>query len=209
MQARHPAFKPRHASDWSKERIEKLTKQEIEQLRINAGTLGESEVATLCEEVLRERPKATRRSSPAKAVAHKHPLISRRKAFEARGVQMEDVRTSWSGVRKSDGKVVMTLWAQGVESKDGGCCYLLWAPNVKGSRPWTDSVGGKERLEHCKLAMASGSAEGLLVHGQRLEGHIPEDRTRSVQGVDPETVVHFQIEKRGEEYWATWGKKLT
>jgi hypothetical protein len=28
-----------------------------------------------------------------------------------------------------------------------------------------------------------------------------------VYGVDPETVVNFQVEQRGEEYWAVWGRK--
>jgi hypothetical protein len=50
--------------------------------------------------------------------------------------------------------------------------------------------------------------EGLLVYGEALDGHLPEDKARSVHGVDPETVLRFKVEKRGEEYWAVWGKKL-
>jgi hypothetical protein len=37
---------------------------------------------------------------------------------------------------------------------------------------------------------------------------LPEDKARSVHGVDPETVLRFKVEKRGEEYWAVWGKKV-
>ena len=110
-------------------------------------------------------------------------------------------------MRKSDGAVVIGLWADAIESGDGTCSYLLWAPNVDGSRPWSDKAGGKERLEHCKLALTAGLVEALLVYGERLEGHIPEDRTRSVHGVDPETVVSLKVERRGEEYWAVWGRK--
>lgn len=209
MQARPASFKPQRAVEWTRERIDALGKSEIEQLRANAQTLGETVVATLCEEVLRVRPRnvAKRGDAPAGSSKQRRRLISRAKAFEARGIFLQDARGSWSGVRKSDGVVVISIWASGIQSQDGGCSYLLWAPNVDGSNPWSDKPAGKERLEHCRLAHERGSAEGLLVHGERLDGHIPEDRARTVQGVDPETVVHFNIEQRGKEYWAVWGKK--
>jgi hypothetical protein len=133
-------------------------------------------------------------------------LISRRTAFEARGVHLYDPRSSWGGVRKSDGMVVLGLWAEAVKSRGGACSYLLWAPNLDGSRPWYASAAGQERLKQCVLAVDGKSAEGLLVHGEPLDGHLPEDKARSVHGVDPETVVHFKVEKQGEEYWAVWGK---
>ena len=100
----------------------------------------------------------------------------------------------------------MTIWGDAVESDGGGCSCLLWGPNLDGARPWSDSPAGKERLEHCKLALEAG-AEGLLVHGERLDGHLPEDKARTVHGVDPETVLSFNVEKRGAEYWAVWGRK--
>jgi hypothetical protein len=55
--------------------------------------------------------------------------------------------------------------------------------------------------------MARGAAEGLLVQGEPIEGRLPEDRARTVLGIDAETVVHLEVELRGGEYWATWGKK--
>jgi hypothetical protein len=55
--------------------------------------------------------------------------------------------------------------------------------------------------------MEQGQAEGLLVYGERLDGYLPEERACAVHGVDPETVVLFRIELRGEEFWATWGRK--
>ena len=70
----------------------------------------------------------------------------------------------------------MALWAEAIESAEGGCRSLLWSANADGSRPWSDTSAGKERLEHCKRAVELGRAEGLLVYGQRLEGRLPEDR---------------------------------
>lgn len=208
MQGSKNAFKPTRAPDWTRERIDQLSKQEIEHLRDNAERLGVSAVAALCDEALKARPwVAAKRRGAAGAPTQARHLISRRKAFEARGVYLQDTRGSWSGVRKSDGAVVMTLWAGAVQSGEGGCSHLLWAPNVDGSRPWSDMAAGKERLEHCRLALERGGAEGLLVYGEGLDGHLPEDKARSVRGVDPETVVHFRVEQRGDEYWAVWGKK--
>jgi hypothetical protein len=133
--------------------------------------------------------------------------VARARAFEMRGVWLEDRRTSWSGVRKSDGAVVMALWADAIKSADGACAYLLGAPNEGGLRPWSDTAAGKERLEHCRRAQERGCAEGLLVYGQPLDGHLPEERAYTVHGIDPDTVLVFQVEMRGAEFWATWGKK--
>ena len=199
-------IRPRNASDWTRERIAQLARQEIEQLRVNAETLGESGIAELCAEVLKTAPRRAAARGAA-AVRNGRQLVSRSRAFEARGVLLQDTRGSWSGVRKSDGVVVITIWAKGVQSAEGGCSYLLWAPNVDGARPWSDKAAGRERLEHCRLALKQGSAEGLLVYGEGLEGHLPEDKARTVQGVDPESVLRLKVEARGEEYWAVWGHK--
>jgi hypothetical protein len=84
---------------------------------------------------------------------------------------------------------------------------MLWAPNVGGSHPWSDTAAGKERLKHCELVVAGAQAEGLLVFGDRMEGHAPEEKARSVHGADPQTVVRLRIEKRGTQFWAVWGKR--
>jgi hypothetical protein len=201
-------FKRGRAAEWTRERIERLPPQDIKQLRANAERLGESELANLCSELLktaRRTQTAPRKASPPRTRARK--LIARTKAFEARGVWLDDVQTSWSGIRKSDGAIVMALWADAVESADGSCSCLLWRPNVAGARPWSDTVAGRERLEHCKRALQLGRAEGLLVYGQALATELPEDKAYTVHGVDPETVILFAVEVRGAEYWAVWGKK--
>jgi hypothetical protein len=46
-----------------------------------------------------------------------------------------------------------------------------------------------------------------LVYGQRLEGRLPEERASTIHGVDAETVLVFEVEQRGEEFWAVWGRK--
>jgi hypothetical protein len=209
MQAGKEAFRSRRSPAWTRERVDNLSKQEIQQLRTNAGDLGERDVVALCDEALRALPKGGGKRNLALAKnAKARRLIARGKAFEARGVYLNDVRGSWGGVRKSDGMVVMSLWADAVKSRDGACNYLLWAPNVDGARPWSDTASGQERLKHCQLALEGAGAEGLLVFGERLDGHLPEERARSVHGVDPETVLRFKVEKHGDEYWAVWGKKI-
>lgn len=194
---------------WTLERIAQLSVQDIRQLRENAERLNETAVVGLCSEALTLAAPVARARARSKSPANTKAgrLIARSRAFEARSVWLQDPRTSWGGVRKSDGEVVMALWADAIESADGRCSYLLWAPNVNGSRPWSDEPAGKERREHCQRAMERGRAEGLLVYGERCSGHIPEDKAYSVLGVDPETVVVFQVQMRGAEFWATWGGK--
>jgi hypothetical protein len=208
MQPPKRVFRGSDSYEWTRERVERLRKPEIEQLRDNAAKLSAADLVALCDEALRTFPKGglrgakgTRRAKPPRR------LISRIRAFEARGVWLRDGHMSWGGVRQSDGAVVLSIWADGIQSADGSCRYLLWAPNTAGSRPWSDMAAGRERLEHCELAMAGGPAEALLVYGECLEGYIPEERTRSVHGVDPETVVPLKVERRGEEYWGVWGRK--
>ena len=136
--------------------------------------------------------------------------VSERVAQAGAAVRAGRARRRWPPLVPSfilAGVVVVALWADAIESADGGCRYLLWAPNVDGSRPWSDTPAGRERLEHCRGALQQGRAEGLLVYGERCAGHIPEDKAYTVLGVDPETVVVFQVERRGAEYWATWGRK--
>lgn len=208
MSATPGVFKSARATDWTRERLDQLGRQELLNLRDNAARLAEAELTALCDEALKERPLRGPRSSGAvRRDKSSRRLLPRSKAFGARGVWLQDPRTSWSGVRKVDGAVVMALWQAAVQTADGGCACLLWAPNIDGARPWSDSVAGRERLEHCKLAIERSGAEGLLVHGEALEGRLPEDRARTVLGIDAETVIQFQVELRDGAYWASWGKK--
>ncbi len=192
------------AVQWTRERIEALGTADVRQLRANAEKLSEPGIVGWCDEILQGRPKTGAGSKARPKSTRK--LISRSKAFELRGVYLQDPGWSRGGVRKADGMVVVTIWAGDVRAADGGCSYLLWSPNVAGSCTWSDTPGGKERLEHCRLALERGEAEGLLVHGSRIEGSLPDDKAQSIDGVDPEVVVRMHVEMRGKEFWGTWGK---
>jgi hypothetical protein len=201
-------FKRPHATEWTQERLSRLSAAEIKQLRENAERLNETAIVELCSEALAgkksERSGARKGASPRGRTRTKaRHLVARTKAFEARGVYLTDVRTSWGGVRKADGAVVLALWATSVLSDDGSCRYLLWAPNTS----WAESAAGKERLEHCKRAMELGSAEGLLVYGEALKDTLPEEKAHAVHGADAEVVLGFKVERVGAEYWAVWGKR--
>jgi len=59
--------------DWTKDRIQTLTKPEVKQLRANAERLDEPGVVALCDEVLKSKGKpagsaAARKAKPAKPV---------------------------------------------------------------------------------------------------------------------------------------------
>jgi hypothetical protein len=194
---------------WTIERIARLAQREVTQLRTNAEELGETQIVALCDEVLvLERPHVLAEQAGRRLKA-KHPqLVTRRAAFETRGVTLR-VLSSWGGIRPSDGTVVMSIWKDDIRSENGQCRYLLWAPNEKGSRPWSDKPGGQERLEHCRQACERGFAEALLVYGEPLAGHIPEDRAATVSGIDPSVLLHIEVVLRGREYWAVWGGRRT
>lgn len=200
-------FKSPRAAAWTRERVAKLDRAEVLHLQANAVRLGEPELADLCAEVLKDSPDRGRLSSGAAARRKSAArLIPRTRAFQARDIWLYDPRTSWSGIRKSDGTVIFALWLQSIESEDGACRSLLWSPNTDGRRPWSDSAAGRERHAHCVYALARGSAQGLLVHGEALADRLPEDRAHTVTGVDPETIIDLHVEQRGPEFWAVWGK---
>jgi hypothetical protein len=201
-------LRPR-SNPWTIERIARLAERELTQLRKNAQDLGEAEVVALCDQaLLLERP-AHLAQKAGRRLKTNHPhLVTRRSAFETRGVRLAGP-SSWGGIRPSDGTVVMSIWKDDIQSNGGVCRYLLWAPNEKGSRPWSDKPDGRERLEHCRQACERGSAEVLLVYGEPLAGHIPEDRASTVSGIDPAVVLHVEVVLRGREYWAIWGARRT
>lgn len=190
---------------WTREKISSLTTAELRQLRLNAERLLETELAELCAEVLEQRPGGRASVRRPRRKGGPRRLVARGKAFELRGVSLQNRYWSRSGLRPGDGTVVVAIWADDVQKANATSSCLLWAPNQQGSRPWSDKPAGQERLAHCRLALERGAAEGLLVYGTRLEGSLPEDKALSVDGTDPDTVLALRIELRGDQYWATWG----
>ena len=195
-------------SRWTAESVGRLSEEDIQQLRENALRLSAEEVVALCDAALARRRPAGQRHSASQS-REKSNLVPRRMALQARGVSLREGMSSWGGVRHSDGTVVLSLWADDIRKENGGCSCLLWAPNKAGSRPWSDTPGGTERLAHCKLAHERGGAEGLLVHGVRQEGFLPEERASTVKGVDPGVLILFEVVLRGAEYWAIWGSSVS
>jgi hypothetical protein len=197
------ALLPRgRVAKWDREKIETLSTPELRQLMVNAEQLKEPEVAALCKQVLDIRPRghASVRKSRPNGVRR---LVSRGKAFEKRGVVLQSRTWSRGGVRQEDGVVVLAIPFEEVQKSEGGHSHLLWAPNVKGSHPWADKPGGLERLEHCRVALERGSAEGILVYAKNPDAG-PGEKPAVADGVDADNVLNLKIEKRGEEYWATW-----
>jgi hypothetical protein len=176
-------------AQWSKEQLDKLSTLELRALLVNAERLKETEVAALCNELLSGRPHGHRPVRRAKHAASGRRLVTRRKAFEMHGVTLGNRVWSRGGVRP-DGAVVLALRADEVQKTEGADSYLLWAPNIDDSHPWSDTAGGQERLEHCRMALERGVAEGLLIYGT------------SADPMDAEHVLDLRIEQRGQEYWA-------
>jgi hypothetical protein len=112
-------------------------------------------------------------------------------AFEAQGVTLKYPSHSWSGVRGSDGGVVVAIRATCVQVDDGGCSCLLWSPAIE-AKEWMERASHQERLEHCRLAVRHGTAEGLLAYGETA-------------AFDADDVVALLVAKIGTQYWARWG----
>jgi hypothetical protein len=186
---------------WSKEQIDKLTTLELRALLANAERLKETEIAALCNELLDARPRGHPVVRRHKQAGEARGLVTRGKAFQMNGVSLRNRVWSCGGIR-ADGAVLLSVRAEDVQKAQGANSCLLWAPNVADSRPWSDSPGGKERLEHCRIALERGAAEGLLIYGTRRAP--PEDNLPRADRVDAETVLNLRVEKRGDEYWASW-----
>ena len=96
------------------------------------------------------------------------------------------------GVRRRDGVVVLAIREGDVQVRGEGYRCLLWGPVVEGATEWVDRPSKQERLEHCRIAALHGGGEGLVVRGEAAQ-------------VDCSAVLALHVEKRGAEYWATWG----
>lgn len=117
-------------------------------------------------------------------------------AFQAQGVTLRFPARSCSGIRAGDGAVVFALGEADVRFGDEGCSCLLWAPLAESAALFVDRPIRQERLEHCRLAVLHGGAEGLLLRGARGEA-------------EPGKLLALHVEKLGAEYWARWGSSAS
>jgi hypothetical protein len=108
---------------------------------------------------------------------------ARARAFERYGVIVTYPALSRSGVREHDGMVVFAIVAAEVRTDDWGCSSVLWRPLSRDD----------EALEHCRLAVRRGGAEGFLIYAD----HASEDG---------EGMLSLRVVKSGAEYWARWGR---
>lgn len=126
---------------------------------------------------------------PAPTVAR---TLSRIEAFKAQGVSLKYPTRSWSGVRWEDGVVVIAMRDADIQVQDEALSCLLWIPVIEGATSWSDSPSKQERLEHCRLAVLHGGADGLIVCGEAAR-------------VKADVLLSLRVEKRRDQYWATWG----
>ena len=106
---------------------------------------------------------------------------SRARVFQRQGVTLTLPAHSRSGVRDHDGTVIFAMAAADVLSDDWGFSCLLWRPR-----------GDAETLEHCRLAMRRGTAEGFLFYADGAQRD--------------EALMSVRVMKAGFEYWARWGR---
>jgi len=189
-QIRSPLPRGRIAQ-WSRERIAALSTIELRALFDNAQRLHEPEVAAACNEILRSRPRG---------LASRPRLVTWRRACQLNGVSLRSGKWSRGGIRP-DGAVLMGIAEEDVRRDKDGERYLLWAPNGDLSRPWSDTPGGQERLQHCRIALERGAAEGLLTYSKRAAaGAEPGDEGPALRASSK--LLSLRVEKLGEEYWA-------
>lgn len=124
---------------------------------------------------------------------HRH-LLQRAAAFAAQGVLLKDDERSWSGARR-DGSIVFGIHADLVhENDDGFSCRLSRAPEPAArhqAQPQAIDLFALERLEHCRIALRQGGADGLLT-----------SETGLVRG---NSVLSLRMVRRRDGYWGVWG----
>lgn len=122
--------------------------------------------------------------------------LARANAFESCGVTLTFPARSRSGVRDADGIVVFAIAAALVRQEHWGFSCLLWAPAPRAAATALDEASHAETLDHCRLAMRHGVAEGFLVYDAEPSPH------GVAHCID---TVALRVVKAGKEYWAKWG----
>jgi hypothetical protein len=122
------------------------------------------------------------------------PMLTRARAFYSQGVLLSLPARSRSGVRNDDGMVVFAMAAMAVHVDEWGCTCPLWLPAHSAEEEGVDRdrAVSEELLEHCRIAMRQGLAEGFLLYGDAALARASE-------------VLALRVVKAGKEYWAKWG----
>jgi hypothetical protein len=120
------------------------------------------------------------------------PMLTRARAFSSRGVLLRLPAHSRSGVRDDDGMVVFAMRAGAVRIDECGCMCPLWLPADGAGEDELVREISEELLEHCRLAVHHGLAEGFLLYGDASLARASE-------------LLALHVVKSGTEYWAKWG----
>lgn len=120
------------------------------------------------------------------------PMLTRARAFYSMGVLLSLPAHSRSGVRNDDGIVVFAMPATAVRIDECGCLCPLWLPVDRAEEEGLDREISEEVLEHCRLAVHRGLAEGFLLYGATSLARASE-------------LLALRVVKAGKEYWAKWG----
>jgi len=124
-----------------------------------------------------------------RAALRSHVSVSQ--AFWAQGISLKYPTRSRSGIRWDDGAVVIAMERREVQASAEGFRCRLWAPMQERRMAGADWPIIKERYEHCRLAAQHGGADGLLIEKGGF--------------VHTEALLTLIVERRGAEYWASWG----
>jgi hypothetical protein len=118
------------------------------------------------------------------------PMLTRARAFYSCGVLLSLPAHSRSGVRNDDGIVVFAMPAAAVRTDERGCLCPLWRPAGRAGEEALDRAS-EEVLEHCRLAVRHGLAEGFLLYGDASRARASE-------------LLALRVVEAGAEYWAKW-----
>jgi hypothetical protein len=118
------------------------------------------------------------------------PMLTRARAFYSCGVLLNLPAHSRSGVRNDDGIVVFAMPAAAVRMDEGGWLCPLWRPAGRAGEEALDRASD-EVLEHCRLAVRHGLAEGFLLYGDASLARASE-------------LLALRVVEAGAEYWAKW-----
>lgn len=110
--------------------------------------------------------------------------VLRARFFRSHGVTLESPMRSRSGLRDEDGVAVFAMPKERVSMDAWGSSCLLW---VEGD--------AEETLNHCKLAVQQGLAEGFLL-----------DRDQAPMG--RQALLALRVVRIGGEFWARWGNSV-
>jgi hypothetical protein len=89
--------------------------------------------------------------------------------------------------------VVFARPARAVRIDECGCLCPLWLPAERAGEEGVDRAIREEMLEHCRLAVHHGLAEGFLLYGDASLARRASERHA------------LRVVKTGTEYWAKWG----